>query len=703
KKFFKDLLLDTIFRVTKKLNKKWCIAVFEDNSGIIEFDKNYAICAKVETHNHPSAIEPYGGAATGLGGVIRDIIATGLGAEPVASIDAFCFSLKDGIFPYKRIFKGVISGVRDYGNRVGIPIVSGAIYFDDGYRFNLLVFCGCVGIIPKDKCFKEIKTGDLIIVVGGKTGRDGIHGATFSSNSLHRGIKTSVVQIGDPLTEKKLIDAILKARDLKLFNAITDCGAGGLSTAIPELAKNLGVKVYLDKLPLKHLDLKPWEIWVSESQERMILVTKKTKLKRLLRLFSDLGIEASVIGNFTNSKKIEVYYKNMRLTDLDNYFVLNPPMSIKKAIWRPKKLAEPFIKEKNDYSEVICKLLSQPNIASKECVIRQYDFEVKGNTVLKPISGKNAGPSDGVVLWLSRSKNKFKGLSIGLGLNPQYGKIDPYYMAASVIDEAIRNVVASGANISKIALLDNFSWGKVTDEEKLGEVVRAVKGCYEIAKAYSTPFISGKDSLNNVYKISKFEFSIPGTLLITAIAVIDDIRKTVSTDFKEENNLICIVGTTYNELGGSEYYKIYGYLGKNVPKLHPKKAKKIMQAVWKAIDLGIIKSCHDCSQGGFAIALAEMCIASGFGAVVELNKVPYNGMKHRNDNILFSESNSRFIVEISPNDIDKFAKIMHGCTYSVIGKVIKNPRFTVYGLNNKVIADLSVEDMSKYWKCSLSW
>ena len=713
-KVIDNLLESTIMQATKILNKDWCVSVFEDNSGIIEFDENYNVCFKVETHNHPSALEPYGGASTGVGGVIRDILGTGLGGKPIANTDVFCFGpvdypyneLPEGVLHPKRIIKGVVSGVRDYGNRMGIPTVNGAVLFNESYLGNPLVYCGNVGIIPKDKSFKRIDVGDLIVVVGGRTGRDGIHGATFSSGELTREsevISSSAVQIGNAITEKKMVDCIIKARDRNLYKAITDCGAGGLSSAIGETAKDIGARVYLDKVPLKYKGLSYTEIWISESQERMVLGVDKNKVEALLELFKSEDVEATVIGEYTDTKKLELYYQNHLVCNLDMQFLHNGiPKLKKKARWSPVDIKEPHLKEENDYTEILHKLLSSYDIASKEWIIRQYDHEVQGGSVLKPLGGiNNDGPNDAACikpLFDSR-----KGLIISCGINPYYGMIDPYWMAVNVVDEALRQIIASGGDLDRVAMLDNFCWGNPDDEEQLGGLVRASIGCYDASLGYEVPFISGKDSLNNEFRTKGKTISIPGTLLISALAIIDDIGRTLSSDFKEEGNLIYIVGKTKDELGGSAYYRLKGLLGKNVPKGEPKKSRIIMEALARASKRRLIESCHDISDGGLAVCLSEMSIAANLGIEIDLSKVPYDMENARDDKILFSESMTRFICEVKEENREEFERLIKDIPFSQIGKTTKNERLKIYGLDRNLVISEDIYKLKESWQQPLRW
>jgi phosphoribosylformylglycinamidine synthase len=710
-----NLLKSTIMKVTNELKRPWCVSVFKDNAGIVRFDEEDNICFKVETHNHPSALEPYGGAGTGIGGVIRDILGVGLGAKPIMNTDVFCFGLPDmpqnkvpkGMLHPKRIMKGVVSGVRDYGNRMGIPTANGAVLFDESYTGNPLVYCGTLGIMPKDKSFKAAKAGDFIVVVGGKTGRDGIHGATFSSGELtHESeeISGGAVQIGNPITEKKLTDTLLKARDRNLYNAITDCGAGGFSSAVGEMGKDLGAEVDLEKAPLKYHGLSYTEIWISEAQERMVLSVPGENLEELFDIFRKEDVEAVSIGRFTKDKKLCLRYEGNIVCELDMDFLHDGiPRFKREARWSAPAHRENERPCPKNLTSVLLKILSSWNISSKEWVIRQYDHEVQGQSVLKPLVGiENDGPGDATVI---RPKlDSKKGIIVANGINPRYGFIDPYWMAASCIDEALRQVVSVGGSLEKTALLDNFCWGNTDKPDRLGDLVRASFGCYDIARGYKVPFISGKDSLNNEYSLHGKSISIPPTLLISAICVIDDVTKTVSMDFKEKGNLIYVVSMTYDELGGSHYNMIDGFIGNNVPKVDTRYGKRVFNAMHTAIKAGIVKSCHDCSEGGIGVSLAEMAFSGGFGIEVWLGEVNVAAdLQNRVDKILFSESNTRFIVEVRKRDKKKFESIMKGISIGSIGCVSNKKDFKVYGLDNKKVIDVSIDKLKDAWQRPLRW
>ncbi|MBN1795700.1 MAG: phosphoribosylformylglycinamidine synthase subunit PurL [Sedimentisphaerales bacterium] len=712
---FDNLLKETVFGATKELDKSWCISVFDDNAGVIEFDEESAVCFKVETHNHPSALDPYGGAATGIGGVIRDPMGTGMGARPIANTDIFCFGRVDmkndelpkGVLHPRRIMKGVVSGVRDYGNRMGIPTVNGALYFDDRYLANPLVYCGNIGIMDKDKCFKHPQTGNLIIVVGGRTGRDGIHGATFSSGEMtheHDTIFSHAVQIGNPITEKKMLDVILQAREQGLYEAITDCGAGGLSSAVGEMGAELGAEVDMEDIPLKYAGLNYTEIWISEAQERMVISVKPENLEAITKIFDSENVESTVIGKFTGDKKLKLRYSGQLVGELDMDFLHHGvPKYSRKAVWITPKLSEPNIHTKDNYNEDLLKILSAPNVASKEWVIRQYDHEVQGGSVIKPLAGiENDGPGDAAVIRPKYNSNK--GIAISCGLNPCYGDIDPYWMALAGIDEAIRNIICVGGRFDRIAILDNFCWGDCTKPETLGPLVRAAQACYDGAIAYSAPFISGKDSLNNEFKCEDgSRISIPSTLLISAISIVDDVTKCVTMDAKKAGNFIFIVGLTKNELGGSHYYKVNDQLGANVPTVDLQKGPKISERISQAIEKELIASCHDCSEGGLAVALAEMAFAGGLGIEADLKALPRSPDCNNTAAQLFSESNSRYVIEVEPGRFGDFAKLMLNLPFGQIGKVTEDANLIIKDQNGKTVIDADINELKKTWQKTFNW
>jgi phosphoribosylformylglycinamidine synthase II len=709
-----NLMKSTIMRVTEELHKPWCLSVFRDNAGVIDFDGRYAICFKVETHNHPSAVEPYGGAATGIGGVIRDALGTGLGAKPILNTDVFCFGPPDfphadlpkGVLHPRRIFKGVRAGVADYGNRMGIATSNGAVLFDERYVGNPLVFCGTVGLLPASMSQRgQQKPGDLVVLVGGRTGRDGIHGVTFASGELKKEsevVSASSVQIGNPIMEKKSLDAILKARDQGLYCRITDCGGGGLSSAVGEMGETTGVRVNLEKVPLKYAGLSYTEIWVSESQERMALAVPPDKVDRLLALFQSEDVEATVIGEFTDNYRLQLFYNGNLVGDLDMEFLHHGlPQLEREAVWEPPRHAEPDFNQPADLKEDLLKILGAWNVCSKEWVIRQYDHEVQGASVLKPLTGAdNDGPGDAAVIQPLPDSDR--GVIIANGINPKYGNIDPYWMAASAIDEALRQIIAVGGSLEEVALLDNFCWGNPEKPDRLGALVRAAQACYDMAIVYETPFISGKDSLYNEYETETESICIPPTLLISAMAVMKNVNRAVSMDCKQAGNLIYIIGTTGNELGGSHYYAVHGYVGNNVPRVYLEKGKRLMGALSAAMEKGLVRACHDCSEGGIGVAAAEMAFAGGLGMTIYLDKVTLVEPIERDDFVLFSESNTRFLAEVAPEDKQQFENALSGVDFGEIGRVTDSEIFEVYGRHGRVLS-ATLAELKEAWQRPLRW
>jgi phosphoribosylformylglycinamidine synthase len=712
----KNLLKSTVFKLTQELNLPWCLSVFHDNSGVIEFDDQYGVSFKVETHNHPSALEPYGGAATGIGGVIRDCLGTGLGAKPILNTDVFCFAPVDtrpeevprGVLHPRRVMKGVVAGVRDYGNRMGIPTANGAVYFDPGFLGNPLVFCGTLGLIPKDKIDKRVRPGQQIVLFGGRTGRDGIHGVTFASLELHQKseeISGGAVQIGNPIEEKKVTDLVLAARDRGLFSAITDCGGGGLSSAIGELASEQGCEVWLDRVPLKYAGLSPAEIWISEAQERMVVFAEPGKVKELLKLAAANDVEATVIGRVTGKGRLVLKFRRHQVADIDMKFLHHGWRgATKKAHWQRPETADPSVPIGQDLTGEILRLLQAPDIASKEWVVRQYDHEVQGTSGLKPFCGRsNNGPSDACVVMPVRGSPR--GCVVACGLCPRYGLIDPYWMAASAIDEALRNCVAAGADIERIALLDNFCWGSPDRPDQLAGLVRAAEACYDIGSKYRVPFISGKDSLYNEFKSESGEsLPIPPTLLISAVGVIPDASRTTTPDFKAPGSLVYILGETLEELGGSEYFRRHNGLGREVPKVDASRGRRTMIAVGSAIRTGIVTACHDLSDGGLGIALAEMCFSGAVGARIALGKVPGSRRFKRDDFLLFSESNSRFLCEVSARERGAFESLTAGLRVPcrAIGRTLEDPELLIDGLRGDVAVRLSLSEAESVWRRALT-
>jgi phosphoribosylformylglycinamidine synthase len=733
---FDNMLRETIFAATQKIREQlgaddWCVSVFEDNAGVVRFDEHFNLAFKVETHNHPSALEPYGGANTGVGGVIRDILGTGLGAKPIANTDVFCFapvgasrdSTPPGVLHPRRVMKGVVEGVRDYGNRMGIPTVNGAVYFDERYLGNPLVYCGTVGLIPRDKSHKRPEPGDLIVAIGGRTGRDGIHGATFSSAELtshSEQLSGGAVQIGNAIEEKKVLDVLLAARDRELYTAVTDCGAGGFSSAVGEMGEKIGADVQLEKAPLKYEGLSYTEIWISEAQERMVLSVPEEKWPELEKLCSSEDVEATVLGRFVPTGRLRLTYQSKQVADLDMKFLHKgrPPV-VRKAEYQTRAAQAVQIPTKANYTSDLLAILSSPNVASKEWIIRQYDHEVQGGSVVKPLVGAMSdGPSDAAVIRPLLTSRR--GMVISCGMNPRYGDFDTYHMAGSAIDEAVRNAVAVGADPRRIAILDNFCWGDCEKPETLGSLVRAALACHDVAVALGTPFISGKDSLNNEFsytdeKSQKKTIAIPPSLLISALGQVDDTSKCVTMDLKQPGNLLYIIGETKNELGGSHFALVNGLDGGQVPTVDPAQARDTFAAVYRAISSGLVRACHDVSEGGLAAAVSEMAFAGGLGVWVGLDSVPsplWGEIDERDAAaersleaaLLFSESNTRFLCEVAPDDAGEFERAFHNVPVGKIGEVRDGRRIVIYGnSSSEPLIHVPIEVAKEAWQGPLRW
>ena len=710
---FNNMLKETIFQATTQIRQNlgaddWCLSVFKDNAGIVKFDDRQAVCIKVETHNHPSAIEPYGGANTGLGGVIRDPMGTGLGARPVFNTDVFCFARPDfpadelppGVLHPRAVMQGVVSGVRDYGNRMGIPTVNGAVYFDDRYLGNPLVYCGNVAMIPNDRIEGNMQPGDLIVAVGGRTGRDGIHGATFSSAELteeSESISGGAVQIGNPVTEKMVLDVLLEARDRSLYSAITDCGAGGFSSAVGEMGEHTGAEVWLEKAPLKYPGLSYTEVWISEAQERMVLAVPPSNWDAFEALCRSEGVEATAIGKFTDTKDLRLLYEGREVGRLAMSFLHDgrPPV-VREAVYEVDSagLTGPTDLPARDYTSDLKLILSSLNVASKESIIRQYDHEVQAGSVVKPLVGvQSDGPSDAAVVRPDLTSRR--GLVIACGMNPHFGDLDPFWMAASAIDEAVRNCVAVGADPARIAILDNFCWGNTERPETLGTLVRAALACQDIAVAYGTPFVSGKDSLNNEFTYestdgSRRTVAIPSTLLITALGQMDDVEQAVTMDLKGAGNLLYVIGETHDEFGGSHFHLVHGMSGGSVPRVNGQTARAMFVAVHRAVTAGLLLSCHDLSEGGLAVAAAEMAFAGGVG--IELQDVSAAE--------LFSESNSRFLVEVRPSQAQEFEACLSGTHLNRVGVTTGTNRMQVRDGDGWSI-DAGLDELKAAWQSPL--
>ena len=703
----RGLLRSLIASATEQVARPWVLSAFVDNAGVLAFDRNWEVSFKVETHNHPSAIEPFGGANTGVGGVVRDVL--GVSAEPIANTDVLCFGRLDappgerpeGTLPPAEVYAGVVAGIADYGNKLGIPTVNGATLFDPGYAANPLVFCGTVGLAPRGRRPAEPRVGDLAVVCGGRAGRDGIHGATFSSEVLdaeEAASLGSVVQIGDPIVEKRLADALPRLRDEGLYTAITDCGAGGLSSAVGEMAKELGAEVDLATVPLKYAGLQPWEAWLSEAQERMVLAVPPERWPRAQEILSEEGVEGTAIGRFTGDGRLRVRHGDHVVADLDGRFLhRGMPVRRLRSEWRAPDRGGPDPAEglAGDLTPWLRRALADPNVASKETIVRRYDHEVQGRTIGKPFVGPDdLGPADAAVLRPVPTSDR--GVAVGCGINPWYGEVDPKAMALLVVDEALRNVVAVGADPDRVALLDNFCWGNPNLPDRLGGLVRAVQGCHDAAVGYRAPFVSGKDSLFNEFRGADGRtHAIPGTLLVSALGIVPDLARAVSMPFKEAGNVIVLVGTTRDELGGSLLGRLRGTDGGALPAVEPRRARSVLRAVHRAIRAGVVRACHDLSEGGLAVALAEMAIGGGLGATVSAGGPPGAAAG------LFGESATRFLVEVRPDDMGAFAAALGRSPWAEIGAVTAEPTLRV-AWDGRAVLDAAVADLTAVWRGTLA-
>jgi phosphoribosylformylglycinamidine synthase len=703
-----------------KGKKDFCLSVFKDNAGVIRFNDDWSLVFKVETHNSPSALDPYGGALTGIVGVNRDPFGTGMGARLIFNTDVFCFAspfysepLPPRLLHPRRIFEGVVEGVEHGGNKSGVPTVNGSIVFDDRFAGKPLVYCGTAALMPAEingqpGHVKQARVGDRIMMVGGRIGKDGIHGATFSSEELHEGSPATAVQIGDPITQKRMFDFLIIARDRGLYNAITDNGAGGLSSSVGEMAEDTGgFEMHLDRAPLKYSGLQPWEILISEAQERMTVAVPESKAEQFIALAKEMDVEATDLGVFTDSGHYHCLYDGKTVTYLPMEFLHKGVPQLKlKARWENRNYEEPEVNQPLDMDATLRHLLGRLNICSKESVVRRYDHEVQAGTVLKPLVGvANDGPADAAMV--RPLPDSFEGVVVAHGITPRYSDIDTYHMMACAIDEGLRNYVAVGGNIDHVAGLDNFCWcdpvqsDRTPDGEyKAAQLVRANKALYDYCLAFGVPLISGKDSMKNDYQIGDTKISIPPTVLFSVIGKIEDIRKGVTMDAKRSGDLVYLLGITRNELGASEYYDMLGHLGKNVPAVDAASALQRYRSLNQAQKRGLLASCHDLSDGGLGVALAETAFAGGFGMHVDLRKVKCDEVL-REDAVLFSESASRLLVTVKPENKAAFESIFAGQDLSPLGTVTEDRELRIVGLGGEILVRSHIDDLKEAWQAPL--
>ncbi len=679
--------------------------IAREDAGVMEFDKDHYYCVALESHNHPSAIEPYGGAATGVGGIVRDVLC--MGAQPIAYIDPLFFGpldyplekLPKGVKHPRYLFKGVVDGIRDYGNRIGIPTLAGQVYFHEGYTGNCLVNVGCIGIMEKKELVHSWAKapGNVYIYVGGKTGRDGIHGVNFASAELtdeSEESSRSAVQVGDPITKEPVIHACLECNRKGLLEGFKDFGGGGLSCVSGELAysANMGAEIHLDNVPLKEEGLKPWEIWVSESQERMMMLVAPENVDTVLHICKQWDVTAAVVGKVIKEQIIRVFLKDQKILEMDLEFMTGGPVYdectrpviIKKQETVEKTFPQP------DLNTALQKILSSPNIASKEWVIRQYDHEVRGNTVIKPLQGKLGSETHGDSTVLKPLEDSWKGLAVTADVNPRFMERDPYWGAMSAVDEACRNLVAVGAMPD--SLLDCLNFGNPEKPERMGEFYEACRGLGDIGRALDLPYVSGNVSFYN----ESVKTAVPPTPEVFAVGVVDDIRTCITSDFKTEGNPVYLVGKpTEKELGGSEYYQLMKKEGGIVPQTDPKTLRHCMKGLLTSMKKQYIASCHDLSEGGLGVCLAEMAIGGNIGAIIDVSTM---NKELRTDFKVFSESNTRWVVEVKKEKQTQFEKQLQKdhAQFLILG-TIKEKNLIIKD-EGKTMVDLTVESLRECWR-----
>jgi len=730
-----DSQIDSLFKThimqpTLDMQKQvdWLLSIFHDNSGVIEWTKDWSLCIKAETHNSPSALDPFGGAMTGIVGVNRDVLGTGLGARPIANTDVFCFGPPDydgpiptGLFHPARVLRGVHAGVRSGGNESGIPTINGAIVFDDRYIGKPLVYCGTMGIMPRrlnDGRESHIKTpspGEIVYMLGGKVGSDGIHGATFSSLELTEESPSSAVQIGDPITQKKMVDMLLEARDAGLIQVITDNGAGGLSSSVGEMAEYTGgAELDLAVVPLKQPGLSPWEILISESQERMTVGIKSEDVAAFEALAELHEVEATAVGVFTDSGIFHVKYGEQTVALLPMDFLHDgcPQLQLESE-WTPPTFDEPNFPDLDakKMGDILVRMMARPNIASKEWWVRQYDHEVIGQSVIKPFCGVNHdAPGDAAVI--APIQGETRGVVVSNGIIPRYSDIDTYAMVAASIDEAVRNAVCVGVNLSKISGLDNFCWpDSIVSEKtpdgkyKLAQLVRANRALDDVCRAYNLPCISGKDSMKNDAVLDGKKISVPPTLLYSLMGDHADVRKAVSSDFKQAGDTIYLLGETHVEIGASELAFMLrdesgGGIGNSVPRIDPERNLSMYKALTAAMDSELVRSAHDCSDGGLATAIVECCFGIDEGCTINIDSLANGGENLNSWAALFSESLGRIIVSVQTEDCEVFEKAMKGHAISNLG-VVGGPKKVTFKMNDKSVCQATLTALLKAWKGAL--
>ncbi|MBI5579540.1 MAG: phosphoribosylformylglycinamidine synthase [Deltaproteobacteria bacterium] len=705
--------------------KPWVVSVLWDNAGAGRFDDDHHYVITGETHNSPSNMEAYGGSITGIVGVYRDPLGTGKGSKLVMGSYGFCVGdrdysgdLKPRLHP-RRLLDGIIEGVRDGGNKSGIPTPFGQVFFHPGYMGKCLVFVTAVGIMPariQGQPAEEKKTspGELVIMCGGRVGKDGIHGVTASSEVFSEHTPAGHVQIGDPYTQKKMHDFLLEARDAGLIQFITDNGGGGLSSSVGESARySNGAEVALERVPLKYDGLDQWEIWVSESQERMTTAIRPEDAERFMALSRRHAVESTVIGRYTDTGKLHITYdgKTCAYVDMDLLSAGFPQWEFEAEWVSPQRrgLHEPVLKAPADINRLLPDLLERPNICSTEWVIRQYDHEVQGTSVIKPLIGAERDVnSDAAVL--RPVLGSAHGLAFAQALLPAYSAIDAYAMVACSIDEAVRRVLAVGGEIEHIGGVDNFCWpsiqydprGNPDGKFKAAQLVRACRALRDVCLAYEIPLLSGKDSMyvdghlpgryGEMHKVSALE-----TMQFATISRVADIQQCVTMDSKMPGDLVYVAGLTRDELGGSEYYAHLGYLGLNVPQVRSTEFMPVYRALHRCIAAGLTASVHGVYRGGLGVHLAMVAMGGGWGLQVDARRIPAEGVQ-RNDTLLFSESAGRFILTVDPRRRGEFESLFKGLPCARIGTVTAEPVVRIDGLNGEALAAVAVSDLKASWR-----
>lgn len=699
---FKSYIVAVTNRI-RAAKPDFVLSAFDDNAGFIRLDDRLAVCLKVETHNHPSAIEPYAGANTGLGGVIRDILGAGKGAKPVGSLDVFCFGSPltaqeeikaDDVIHPLGILRGVVRGVRDYGNRMGIPTVAGAIQFDPAYIYNPLVYCGTAGVIPIADIAKQVEPGMQIVVVGGRTGRDGLHGATFSSASLtteSHEEDQQAVQIGNPIEEKKVSDFVLEARTRGLIEFITDCGAGGFSSAAGEMLSETGGELFLERALLKEPGLLSWEIFLSESQERMVLAVRPEAVAELEELASTFETECFVLGHADGSGKLKVWHEDQCVCELDCRKLHEAPRKHLRSRWQDPKCGPTPDLSGLDLTETLKGVLSDFAVVSRAPIIREYDHEVQGNTILKPLAGAQSdAPQDGAVLAIEDSRHL---MALGLSLLPEWSKTDPHATGAACVDECFRQLVLCGAHPDRVAILDNFCMGNPDCPDELGALVEITKGMARAAEVYQLPFISGKDSFYNFFETRDGPVSIPVTLLVSGIGIVEDARHVCGSSLRKAGSRLFLVGKPQDRLGGSVLARREGWSNLEVPRCDFEAHLDRYRRYHKALVGGLVLSAHDVSEGGLAVTLAEMAFSMRAGVQARVSATGSSLAVW-----LFSESPGCFVVEVEEEQSEAFAACMDRHA-EVIG-------FTTDAHANLDINDGSIQiplaDLKHSWKTGLT-